>query len=41
MLLEKAKNLGVNIPVDDPMLEAIYAKRELKFTKYILSLFYS
>ncbi|CAD6253187.1 unnamed protein product [Miscanthus lutarioriparius] len=33
MLLEKAKNLGVNIPLDDPTLEAIYAKRELKFTK--------
>ena len=33
MLIEKAKDLGINIPLDDPTLEAIYAKRELKFTK--------
>ncbi|CAD6253565.1 unnamed protein product [Miscanthus lutarioriparius] len=33
MLIEKAKDLGINIPLDDPTLEAIYAKRELKLTK--------
>jgi len=35
MLIEKAKDLGINIPLDDPTLEAIYAKRELKLTKYV------
>ncbi|XP_020408033.1 ent-copalyl diphosphate synthase 2 isoform X3 [Zea mays] len=33
MLLEKAKHLGIDIPLDDPMLEAIRAKRELKLNK--------
>lgn len=33
MLIQKAKDLGINIPLDDPTLEAIYAKRELKLTK--------
>lgn len=35
MLLEKAKHLGIDIPLDDPMLEAIRAKRELKLNKYV------
>jgi hypothetical protein len=35
MLLEKAKDLGIDIPFDDLTLEAIRAKRELKFNKYI------
>ncbi|PWZ28857.1 Ent-copalyl diphosphate synthase 2 [Zea mays] len=33
MLIEKAKDLGIDIPFDDPTLEAIRAKRELKFNK--------
>lgn len=33
-LLEIAKNLGLNLPFDEPDLQMIYAKRELKLSKY-------
>lgn len=36
VLLEKAKNLGLDINYDDPALQDIYAKRQLKLAKYVL-----
>jgi hypothetical protein len=33
-LLEKAKDLGHDLPYDEPALQAIYAKRDLKLAKY-------
>ena len=34
-LLEKAKDLDLDIPYDHPVLEEIYAKRNLKLSKYV------
>ena len=33
-LLEMAKDIGLDIPYDEPVLQDIYAKRELKLAKY-------
>lgn len=33
-LLDMAKDLDLDIPYDDPALQAIYAKRNLKLAKY-------
>jgi len=33
-LLEMAKDIGLDIPCDEPALQDIYAKRDLKLAKY-------
>ena len=33
-LLEKAKDLDLDIPYNHPVLEEIFAKRDLKLSKY-------
>jgi hypothetical protein len=33
-LLEMAKDVGLDMPCDDPALQDIYAKRDLKLAKY-------
>jgi hypothetical protein len=33
-LLEKAKDLGLDLPYDEPALQVIFAKRDLKLAKY-------
>ncbi|OAY73106.1 Ent-copalyl diphosphate synthase 1, chloroplastic [Ananas comosus] len=37
-LIEMAKNLGLDIPYDDPALKDIYARRSLKLKRYHFSL---
>lgn len=33
-LLEMAKDLGLDLPYDEPALQEIYSRRELKLSKY-------
>jgi hypothetical protein len=33
-LLEMAKGLGLDLPYDEPVLQEVYAKRDLKLSKY-------
>jgi hypothetical protein len=33
-LLEMAKGLGLDLPYDEPVLQEIYSKRDLKLSKY-------
>uniref|UniRef100_N1QYY8 Syn-copalyl diphosphate synthase n=1 Tax=Aegilops tauschii TaxID=37682 RepID=N1QYY8_AEGTA len=40
-LLEKAKDLDLDIPYDDPVLEEIYAKRNLKLSKIPLDVLHA
>lgn len=36
-LLEMAKDLGLDVPYNDPTLQLIYAKRDLKLAKYVIT----
>lgn len=38
-LLAMAKNSGLDIPYNDPALQFIYAKRDLKLAKYVIPKF--
>lgn len=35
-LLEKARTINLEVPDDSPVLQEIYARRDLKLTRYII-----